>query len=77
MKLTIFFISRSKQIYATTLTISESAFKMKVMPLWTHFELLLMSAVICKQRLLHEKEIVQYLQNHKYQNINQDHFKKP
>ena len=76
MKLTTFFISRTKQIYATTLTISESTFKMKVMPLWTHFELLLMSAVICKQRLLHKSQIVQYLQNYKYQDINSRPFQK-
>ena len=54
MKLITFFISRTKQIYAKTLTVSESAFKMKVMSPWTLFELLLTSAVICKQRLLHE-----------------------
>ena len=33
------------------------------MPAWTLFEILLTSAVICKQKLLHEKEIVQYLQH--------------
>ena len=44
---------------------------------WILFEILLMSAVICKQRFLHENEIVQYLQNYKYQEINQCHFRKP
>ena len=63
MKLTTFFISRTKQIYAKTLTVSESEFKIKVMSPWPLFQLLLTSAVICKHRLLHESEIVQYLQN--------------
>ena len=49
---------------------------MKVISPWTLFELLLKSAVIYKQRLLHENEIVQCLQNYKYQDINQGHFRK-
>ena len=36
-----------------------------------------MSAVICKQRVLHKNEIVKYLQNLKNQDANQDHFIKP
>ena len=40
MKLATFFISRTKQIYAKTLAVSESAFKMKVMSAWILFELL-------------------------------------
>ena len=77
MKLTTFFISRTKQIYAKTLTVSERAFKIKVMSAWTLFELFLTSAVICKIILLHENEIVQYLQNCKYQDINKGYFRKP
>ena len=45
MKLITFFVSRTRQIYAKTIVVSESAFKMKVMPAWTLFELLLASAV--------------------------------
>ena len=41
MKLITFFIIRTKQIYAKTLTVSEIAFKMKVMSTWTLFELCL------------------------------------
>ena len=44
---------------------------------WILFEILLTSASICKQMFLHENEIVQYLQNCKYQDVNQDHFRKP
>ena len=51
------------------LTVTGSAFKIKVMSAWTLFELLLTSAVVCKQRFSHENEIVQYLQNYKYQDI--------
>ena len=36
-----------------------------------------MPAVICKQTFLHENEIVQYLKKYKYQDVNQDHFRKP
>ena len=58
MKLTTSFISRTKQIYSKTFTVSESAFKIKVTPTWILLELLLTSANICKQRFLHENEIV-------------------
>ena len=77
MKLTTFFISKTKQIYAKTLTIPESAFEIKTMLPWIIFEILLTSAVICKQRVLHENETVQYLQNYKYQDVNQSPFTKP
>ena len=56
---------------------SQSAFKMMVMSLGTVFEHLLTSVAICKQRLLHENEIVQHLQKHKFQGVRQSHFKKP
>ena len=74
MKLT-FFIPRTKQIYVKTLTVSEIAFKMTVITSWTLSKLLLTSATIFKQRLLHENEIVQYLQNYKYHD--KGHFRKP
>ena len=77
MKLTAFFISKTKQIYAKILTVPESTFKIKAMLPWILFEMLLTSAVICKQRYLHENEIVQYLQNYIYQDINHGHFKLP
>ena len=64
MKLT-FFISRTKQIYP------EKAILHLVL-----FKILLMPAVICKQRFLHENEIGQYFQNYKYQDVNHDHFRK-
>ena len=38
--------------------------------------ILLMSAVISKQRLLNEKEIVQFLQNCKCYDVDQSHFRK-
>ena len=44
---------------------------------WTLFEVLLTPVAICRQRLWLEDEIVQYFQNYKYQDVNQDNFKKP
>ena len=41
------------------------------------FQILLMSEVICKQRLLHEYKIGEYLQNCKCYDVYQGHFKKP
>ena len=64
IKLTIFFISKTKQICAETLTVSESTFKLKAMSRWTLFEILLTSAVTCKQRFLHVNKILQILQNY-------------
>ena len=49
MKLTAFFMSRIKQIYGKTLTASENEFKVKVISSWLLFEILITSAVICKQ----------------------------
>ena len=43
----------------------------------TLFENLLASAIICKQRFLNENEIMKYLQNYKYHDVNQSHFRKP
>ena len=47
------------------------------MLLWILLEILLTSAVIRKQKFLHENEIVKYLHNCKYQDVNQGHLKKP
>ena len=43
----------------------------------TFFQILLTSKVICKQRLLHEHKIGQYLQNWKCYDVYQGHFRKP
>ena len=77
MKLTSYFISKTKQIYAKTLTILESTFKMRAKLPWMFFEILTMSAVICKERFLHKNEIVQYLQNYRYKDVDQVYFRKP
>ena len=79
MKLTTFFISRTKQIYTKTSAFSESAFKMKIMSAWT-LELLLMSVwsvVIFKQSFLDQNKIVQYLQNYKFQEASPNAMKIP
>ena len=77
MILTIFFISKAEPIYATTLTVPESTFKMKAILPRILFGILITSAVIWKVRFLHENEIVQYFQNYKYQEVNQGHFRRP
>ena len=75
MELT-FFILRTRQIHTKPLFVSESTFKIKAISLLIFSSILLRSAVICKQRLFHKNEIVQYLQNYKYQDVNGDNFKK-
>ena len=44
---------------------------------WLFFQLLLTSEVFCKQRLLYEHKIMQYLQNCKCYDFYQGHFRKP
>ena len=75
MELT-FLILRTRQIHTKPLFVSESTFKIKAISLLIFSSILLRSAVICKQRLFHKNEIVQYLQNYKYQDVNGDNFKK-
>ena len=61
MKLATFYISITIQNYTKPLTVLEMKFKVKVMQCQTFFKILLMSAVICKQKLLHENETLQYI----------------
>ena len=61
MKLATFFISSSRRIFTKLLAVSESSIKIKVKFHLTLFEILLSTAVIYKQKLLHGNEIVQYL----------------
>ena len=77
MKLAIFFLSSTRHIFTNLLAVSESSRKIQVKLHWTLSLILLTSAVICKQRLLDESEIVQYLQNSKCYNVDQDPFGKP
>ena len=39
MKLTTFYVSKTKQIYSKTLTVSERAFKIKTIIAWALFEI--------------------------------------
>ena len=45
--------------------ITKITLKKNVILLWTLFQILLMLAVLCKQRVLHENEILQYTWNYK------------
>ena len=56
---------------------SERTFKIKVRLRWTAFEILLTSAIICIQRVLHGNEIVRYLQNYKCHESGKGHSRKP
>ena len=80
MKLATFFISSIRRIFMKPLAISETSVTIKVRSYRTLFVLLLTSAVIYKQRIFHENEIVQYkkqnLQNCKCSNVGQEHFGK-
>ena len=76
MKLTTLFISRTKQIYVKTLTVSECTFKEKAISSWALSEILLTPAIICSQRFLHENEKAQYLQNNKYEDVNEGQSRK-
>ena len=77
MKLAKIFISRNRCILRKLLAISEMSVKIKVKLHWILFLILLTLADTCKQTLLHENEIVQYLQNCKCYIVGQDHFRKP
>lgn len=50
MKLTIFYVSRTKHNYTKPLTASENTLKIKVILHWIFFEISLMSAVVYKQK---------------------------
>ena len=54
---------------------SERSFKIKVRLTCTVFKILLTSAAICIERVLHGKEIGQYLQNYKRHKCGQVHSK--
>ena len=47
--------------------------KIKVRLRWIVFEILLKAAIMCIERVLHGNEIVQYLQNYKRHEFDQDH----
>ena len=52
------------------------SFYQKTMSRWALFKILLMSAAVFKQWLLHKNEIVQYIQSCKHQDVNQGRFRK-
>ena len=62
-KINNIFNSKTKVIYLNPLIVYKSKLKIKVMSPWKFFLIMLTSAVICKQRRLHENEIEQLLHN--------------
>ena len=69
MKIEAFFISSTRRIFTELLSVVESSIKIKVRSHGTLFITLLILAVIWKERILHGNEIVEYLQNCKYYNV--------
>ena len=71
--------SRTLQIYTKTLTVSESRGKIKTISRWIIFEILLTSAVICKQKLCAEKKLCNIFKTTNTKNliktILENHFK--
>ena len=76
-KLTTFFNGKTKAIYLNPLIVYERKLKIRVTSPLAYFQIMLMSAVIYKQRLMHEKEIVQLLHNYKFYEVDQSRFRKP
>ena len=78
MKLTSFFISETKQIYAKKLTVSESTFKIKaVLPYSVTSRNFVYVRSYLQTKTFAGNELVQYLQIYKYQDVNQVHLRKP
>ena len=59
------FVLTTIDIYTKLLTFSETSIKVKVSLAWTFLQILLTSAVTCKQGLLHRSKVMQHFQNHK------------
>ena len=76
LELKTFFVSTTRDIYTKLLTFSGSSAKINVRSGWTFFVILLMSAVIWKQRLLRRNEILQYFRNYKCYDVEREHFRK-
>ena len=55
---------------------SERTFVIKVRLHWTVFQILFTSAIMHIERVLHGKEIAQYLQNYKGHEFDQGHSRK-
>ena len=64
-------------LYLNPLIVYESKLKIRVKSPWAFFKILFMSAVIYKQRLLHENKIMQLLHNYKCYGVEQSRFRNP
>ena len=76
LELTTFIISTLRDIYTKLLTFSKRSAKEKVISRWVILVILLTSAVICKQRLVHGNDTVKYFQHYKWCDVDRDHFRK-
>ena len=77
MKVPIFFILNARRIFTKLLAVSESSIKIKNSLLWTLLMIFFAPVVMCKQKLLHGKNVVLYLQNCKCYNVGQNGSREP
>ena len=73
VKLATFFIWKNKQNFTKSSNASASALKIIPMFRWTFFEMLLVSAVICKQSFVWKRDCTIYLKLQSY-DVNKGHF---
>ena len=76
MKIATLFLAKTIESYVKWMLDSEKTFKIKGRLPWTVLEILLTSAIICIEKVLHGNEIVQHLQNYKYHEFDQGHSRK-
>ena len=76
MKIATLFLAKTIESYVKWMLDSEKTFKINERLPWTVLEILLMSAIICIEKVLHGNEIVQHLQNYKCHEFDQGHSRK-
>lgn len=64
-----FFPSRTRQMYAKASVISESTLKVTAISVWALMEIFLTAEFICKQRFMHENEILHILKTRNTQTL--------
>ena len=75
MKIATLFLAKTIESYVKWMLDSEKTFKINGRLPWTVLEILLTSAIICIEKVLHGNEIV-HLQNYKCHEFDQGHSRK-
>ena len=68
--------NKKAQFFLKSITFINSTTRNICTNLLTFYVILLTSVVICKQRLLHGKEIVEFFPSYQYYNIDREYFRK-